>query len=1009
MLRNKLGIIFICLLIMLLSISAINASDVDNQTLVDADDENLAHDIDIEENQNSNQYDQDISGESDLTDGWATFTQLRFAVSVSPNVVLSTNYRYDKAVDGAELGLDGVKLAIPITIDGRNHIIDGAMQSYIFRISSPNVVLKNIVFQNAKSQSGQCPDNMRDGSALYAMNSAVTIINCTFSNNMATRDGGAIFANTGSTLDISNSKFTSNQASQSGGAVYGKKITLDNVVFTSNVASQSGGAVYSSNYLKSTNSKFNENSVISGRGGAVYKESIGDGIFRNNVFERNRASDGGGIYSDNLITLSNSSFSSNSATSKGGAVYTDALHTDATVPNIQTDCNSFTSNSAERGGAIYTKEIRNIDGDGEIVYDGVLRYCYFVNNVARNQGGALYIDCNSGSFTIKQCNFRTNSINEGGLIPSGSAIYVDGDGEISIKYNVFVDNKMDAECPAIYLDSGVTGTISSNWWGANEINFTRNNYIKIGHESAVDNSPIQMRMDDRVHVMGNVGEVIINITSDGLPALFELLKPDISANSELGTLSLPVVTSEFISLDYVQMREGFGKIQVIIDNQAFVKNIVYDRHIQDESNVGRIVKVSIIIGGISFLALMYFINLWNSDNLTDINGIGYNNTGDGSLMAPFTSLQDAINNANESSIIYMAPGTYTGLGNTNLTINKNLIFYDPANEAIIDAEGNSRIFNVDSQKIVIQGITFKNGLADEGGAIKFNNELSDSFINSTFINNGNGLGSAIYFEKPTSNVSIIGEFINNSLNSIYFAQNSKDTSIKDSLFLNSNVNESIGDVYSSGGGVSLKDSWFGGNKTDNVNVNNVDVLSYLFLDSSISPKEYSAGTPLTVDISLYSNDTASGSISKYSKNFNNLTLSLSSNTGSLDKTSVKLGEKFTFTPFNKISSISVSVQNVTTTLYLINDDNDFYEGNNTIDSDSDNLADDSQFVNQIGYSLGNNLLSYDAGIVLDNNTTASNQSNVVNSLNVHSNSFWLIILLLVIICGVLIWNYKDKF
>jgi hypothetical protein len=137
----------------------------------------------------------------------------------------------------------------------------------------------------------------------------------------------------------------------------------------------------------------------------------------------------------------------------------------------------------------------------------------------------------------------------------------------------------------------------------------------------------------------------------------------------------------------------------------------------------------------------------------------------------FKTLKEALKKAPEDSTIYIAPGTYTGESNTNLTINKNLTFANyGAGEVIFDAQSSSRIWTVNAGRINITGLTFKNGKEESVcGAIFFNQTISNSCINAVFIDNSvvDGLAGAIGFYADVINTHINSIFINNSVNDGY--------------------------------------------------------------------------------------------------------------------------------------------------------------------------------------------------------------------------------------------------
>lgn len=78
-----------------------------------------------------------------------------------------------------------------------------------------------------------------------------------------------------------------------------------------------------------------------------------------------------------------------------------------------------------------------------------------------------------------------------------------------------------------------------------------------------------------------------------------------------------------------------------------------------------------------------------------------------------------------------------------IKINKNNLVID-GNNKIIDAKGKSRIFNVKAENVTIRNLTFKNGKADYGGAIRNEGQLTLEnciFIDNTVNTNGNDIST----------------------------------------------------------------------------------------------------------------------------------------------------------------------------------------------------------------------------------------------------------------------------
>ena len=130
----------------------------------------------------------------------------------------------------------------------------------------------------------------------------------------------------------------------------------------------------------------------------------------------------------------------------------------------------------------------------------------------------------------------------------------------------------------------------------------------------------------------------------------------------------------------------------------------------------------------------------------------------------FVTLDEALTAANDGDKIKIAAGTYSGNGNSGVSIQKLLTFEKYGDgEAIFDGNGQSTIWSVDANSINISGLTFKNGHSNRGGAIYFLDDVSNSVINATFINNtGIEYGGAIYVGGIVSKLTLNSAFINNT-------------------------------------------------------------------------------------------------------------------------------------------------------------------------------------------------------------------------------------------------------
>ena len=325
------------------------------------------------------------------------------------------------------------------------------------------------------------------GGAIYnygkALNIDATIDGTEFSGNRASL-GGAIYDNAGNTssinLNANNSEkklitFDSNTATgEYGGAIWTKGLlNATNVSFTNNTATKGGGAIYTDG--KDTNidatiagTEISGNSAKSG--GAIYNTGSnsstvhinGNGGNKTITFDSNSATDGAGgaIYSAKNLTVNNAEFTSNTATTNGGAIYVAGTGNSITNSTFGSATDSEKGNTAQKGGAIYNDKgtIESIKAD-------------FYNNSASDSkgGGAIYN--NEGTITIDS---SSNNITFSGNTAGGvsNAIHsakgtVNFDGTNTIYMNDRITSNSDATfikqgTGALVLKedmSGVTGNV----------------------------------------------------------------------------------------------------------------------------------------------------------------------------------------------------------------------------------------------------------------------------------------------------------------------------------------------------------------------------------------------------------------------------------------------------------------------------------------------------------------------------------------------------------------------
>ena len=342
----------------------------------------------------------------------------------------------------------------------------------------------------------------RHGGAIDWYNADNGVIeNCTFIENYATADGGALYTgddnSNGENLTIRNSNFVNNSAGDHGGALsmqfYNSLIKDCN--FTSNYA-RYAGSVYMQNkkanqtqyincifldsytttysggaaiiyvpYVDFINCTF-ENCTTPGReGGAIL---FGAGADFSRIIDSNftncyNASLGGAIsIIANNINITGSNFNHNNATQRGGSIYV-GRGTNTTI-----DYSTFNNNTAYQGGAIFVSSR----------YNNITNSRFDENNAI--YGGAIYVDGIYNS--IINSTFNKNNATYGG------SIHVVGTGHILDKLTV--DNSTAVNGGGIFVADSDGLIISNSSIFGNLATLGAGIYYSLGYDNMVYNTRI---------------------------------------------------------------------------------------------------------------------------------------------------------------------------------------------------------------------------------------------------------------------------------------------------------------------------------------------------------------------------------------------------------------------------------------------------------------------------------------------------------------------------------------
>ena len=319
------------------------------------------------------------------------------------------------------------------------------------------------------------------GGAIDICEGNIKITDSEFVNNSADVEGGAIDINTvngNPEVSISGSKFINNSASYGGAIVNVKDLTVRNTEFVNNapdtifnyvgfggnldlgienftdlqnaIGLVTGTLTLNQNVVMTDDEAanfvngvvINKNIRIDGKGHTIDARdlgrifSIGEGFtvtLTNATLINGKATEGGAIYNDGSLTLSDVKLSDNAADSYGGAVFNNG--------NLVVGDSVFDSNDiVNRGSA-------SVDYGGAAIYnwkEGTLKVTNsnFTNNIKNYKNGDNLVGAITtiGNATVSGSNFVNNSGRWGGAISATGAELRKNSSTLTVSNTIFRDN-----------------------------------------------------------------------------------------------------------------------------------------------------------------------------------------------------------------------------------------------------------------------------------------------------------------------------------------------------------------------------------------------------------------------------------------------------------------------------------------------------------------------------------------------------------------------------------------
>ncbi|WP_409199583.1 beta strand repeat-containing protein [Methanobrevibacter sp. DSM 116169] len=423
----------------------------------------------------------------------------------------------------------------------------------LFYSSGPGTIL-NITggtFSNNKASK-------QGGALMTASGAILNVTGGTFINNTATGIGGAIYSVSPGIATISNAVFINNTSPQGGAIATATQTLISNCTFIGNVAKGTGinlnGGALHINQVKAfvtiIDSQFINNSA--NKGGAINIATGAVVNISNSLLEFNKATNGGAIYNiGSTLTILNGSFLNNTqiGSSKTGAVIHNAANSFLIINGGLFENNSATSTGSS--GVIYNTANATINGGT------------FKENIAstggaiNNYGNTAYLEINGGKFI----NNSALNANYG-----GGVIYNDFNGKLLITNGEFIDNK--ASNGAVIYNTNSIATISGGTYTINVATGCQKGVILYNNK-------------------GNViykNTIVNDYITSGTGLIYNNLNLTLENNVFNSVITVPIINNDNNGVLYLNKNTmGSNNIEKILNNGKITSNVTLT--IMDNSTV----------------------------------------------------------------------------------------------------------------------------------------------------------------------------------------------------------------------------------------------------------------------------------------------------------------------------------------------------------------------------------------------------------------------------------------
>ena len=878
------------------------------------------------------------------------------------------------------------------------------------------------------------------GGAIDICAGTIKITNSKFINNSADVEGGAIDINTlngNPKVTISGSKFINNSAPRGGAILNIKDLTVKGSTFINNTPNTifnwvgAGGnlnlnirtftdlqnaiglvtgtltlnqnvAMTAKEAADFTNGiTINKDITIDGKGHTIDAKnlgrifSIGEGFtvtLTNATLINGKATEGGAIYNDGSLTLSDVKLSDNAADSYGGAVFNNG---ELVVSDSVFDSNDIVN----RGSA-------SVDYGGAAIYnwkEGTLKVTNsnFTNNIKNYKNGDNLVGAITtiGNATVSGSNFVNNSGRWGGAISATGAELRKNSSTLTVSNTIFKDNSA-LYAGAVYIwgsNYNIADCVFDNNTAFGKGNMTPNN----NNGGALVVSQVS-RFNEPITGTISGSKFTNNKAQYGGAAYFN--KGFVTITDSVFENNVATAEGGAVDFSHASVKD----LVVSINNSSFVGNkapvagAIFTNVDSKITNSNFINNSAAKIGGA----------ICNVNDLTVENSKFVNNTPQAIHnskelhlgIETFTDLQNAIDLVDGiltlDSDIAMTDDEAAGFVN-GVIINKDIVIDGKGHT--IDAKNLGRIFSIgEGFTVTLTNATLINGKADKGGAIyndgsltlsdvKLSDNAADSYGGAVF-NNGELVVSDSVFDsndivnRGSASVDYGGAAIYNWYDGVLtvsgsnFTNNIKnykngdrlvgavatigDATISDSCFVN-NAGRWGGAITTSGALIAGDD------------VNTLTVSGSTFKENGglYGAGIFVAGSDFTVSDCVFDKNTASGKGNMTPNNNNGAAIEVTDTNKAIAGTIT--GSKFTNNKAQYGGAIDICEGNIKITDSIFVNNSADVEGGaidiNTVNGNPEVSISGSKFIN--------NSASYGGAIVNVKDLTVRNTEFVNNTPN----------------------------